>query len=605
MRLCYLYSQDCSYPYIDTLLNAFDCTPIDINTTDLIDDYEIYIIDLQDVDKNISKKLIDLFSQKGHVLVYFIIPKKYTLILFQLAFRLNAKSIITQSQNIDKLISKIQADEKVFVHTNLEKWLGNIKINTQNFFIYKYEKLIYINERLLAMFNCKSEEILKEKILSQVDMQVLLSKDTKLLIDLSDAQQKSSTYEVQSLTISDSDKLIYINKTDKRQEPNSFLSSRFLFVEILKEKILEKDISESHISLLTIGIENSQQLTQKYGIIDFENQLCDLVSYINTLLNDTLVFAQFQYDFYVILFDNTTLEGIHLLGDTFYTKVLSYINSKDSEVLLNLFTFNLDNKELNNILSILHEIQSKTFLLTQEHQYIRNITSKTVKNTVQDVLASAFENKTKLTILNIYHGLVIHTSSKILKVTQDSIYISFESLQGIVLKDELKTVLQSDYFSNDIYADVKQINLSKKIAVLENFKFLKTNANAREYARVTPSIKIPITVNTKKNVFNGVILDLSIKSIAIRTKHQLPSSLDKLSIVTLVFNLLDQSSENGYIQLRIDAKIILVTNVDQEGYYKVICDLEQDTHDVDIILKYVYERQKELIIELKKMSKLN
>ena len=74
---------------------------------------------------------------------------------------------------------------------------------------------------------------------------------------------------------------------------------------------------------------------------------------------------------------------------------------------------------------------------------------------------------------------------------------------------------------------------------------------------------------------------------------------------SLVFNIINKGSEDGYVQLTLKAEVIVVTPKDTDAYYKVVCDLEQDSHDLDILLQYVYERQKELIIELKKMSKLN
>ena len=185
------------------------------------------------------------------------------------------------------------------------------------------------------------------------------------------------------------------------------------------------------------------------------------------------------------------------------------------------------------------------------------------------------------------------------------IYISFESLQGVILDFEKRTVLQSGSFSQDIYAEVKQINLNKRIAILENFKFLKTNANSREYARVTTSINIPIAVNMDGNSINGIILDISIKSIAIQVKHKSQAEMLEVKKASLIFNIADKSTDIGYRQLNLAADAIVVTDVDKTGHYKVVCDLDQGSHDLDVVLQYVYERQKELIVELKKMSKLN
>ena len=606
LRLCYLYSKELSYPHVDALLDAFNSTKIALDTTDTIDHFDIYVIELHDVDKDISVKLKAIFAKKSHSLIYFIIPTNHTLLFFQLAFLLNAKSIITHTQDINKLITRMQTDEKALVKANREQWLGSVKINTQNFLVYKNQKLIFMSGNLLKFFSCENELQFKEQILPQIDLENLLHTDMMINVELTNTQHLTKLYEFKSLSVSNSDQIIYVVEGTKTQASSSLFTSRLSFVEILKEKIIETSISESNISLLTISIENAQALANKHGVVNFENLLVELLSYMNSTINHKVTFSQFEQDFYVILFENIDYKDILTLSNEFYAKVLKYIQNKEPEFIFELFTFNLDKKELNSILSTLNEIQDKKFILTQEcTSYINNISSKKIKNSVKDILQRAYLNKINFKILNIYHGLVINTASKIVKVTKDSIYIKFESLQGVVLKSEKRTVLQSEYFSHDILAEVKQINLRQKIAVLENFKFLKTNANARQYARVEPSIKTPININIKNKSYSGIIIDLSIKSIAIQMKNSASMQLSKLSKVSLVFNLPDELSENGYIQLSFDAKIIFITDHNTDGYKKIICDLEQETHDVDIVLKYVYERQKELIQELKKMSKLN
>ena len=221
------------------------------------------------------------------------------------------------------------------------------------------------------------------------------------------------------------------------------------------------------------------------------------------------------------------------------------------------------------------------------------------------LLDDAFKSKLQLKILNIYNGLVINTSAKILKITDSSVYISFESLQGVVLNLEKQTVLQSEYFFQDIYAEVKNIHLAKKIAILENFKFLKTNANARQYARVTTAIKIPATVNVRGRSFSATILDLSIKSFALQIKNIHGHPMVEAGKVNLTFNLPNKLSENGYIQIKIDVNVVMISPLDKNQYYKIICEIDQNSHNLDVILDYVYERQKELIVELKKISKLH
>lgn len=607
MNLCHLYHKVSSCPYLDSLLNSFeDSQSIDIATNESLGNYDAYIIELHHADKEISLKLKKIFDKKKSALIYFIIPKKYTLLLFQLTYLLHAKAIFTQTQDVQKVVSKIISDEKVLMQLNLEKWLGHVKMTTQNFLIYKNKELQYISDEIIDTFNCSAIELLKLQILPQIDIDKLLTNDVTYDAKIKDVLGVEANFTLKSLSMSDSDTLIYIDKNSCKPLTNDAFTSRFSFIEVLKEKILERDISESDISLLSVNIENTKELLKKFGIVEFENRLHELLSFMESSLNERLIFSQFENNFYVVLFENVSIEELDIIARNFSTKVSTYKNNKEFHVILDIFSLQLNNREFSEILSILKSFHEKTFSFTPENvNYIKNISGRDIKITSKDFLDHAYKSNIKIKTLNIYHGLVINTSVKIIKISEKNIYIKFESLQGIVLENEKKTVLQSPSFSQDILADVVQINLNKKIAVLENFKFLKTNANARMYARVTPSRKTPVTVNESGHVANGIILDLSIKSIAISMKNTLAQTLFKQTRVSLVFNLPNKNSLNGYVQVSLDATVMLVTEVDNMGYYKVICDLEQETHDINVISQYVYERQKELIIELKKRSKLN
>ncbi len=607
MSLCYLYFESIVYPHIQNILDAFeDSLSTNIDVTDSIDDYDIYIIEVNNANKEIAQKLVNIFKKKQHSLIYFIIPKNHSLLFFQLTFLLETKSVITYNQNIEKLISKIKIDRETFVQNTFERWLGRIKIKTQNFIIYKNDALIFVNKPLLTFFGCSDSNLFELNILSQVNIEQLLDKDLTLSVNILDITSVKKRYTLKSLNVSENEKIIYIELDSSQQKHLGFMSSRVAFIELLKENILQRNISDKELSLLTININNIKKLLLEYKIVEFEEILLDTLSYMENILEKKLVFSQFENHFYVVLFEDIDFEQINTIADHFHTKVLNYINTKNNKISIDLFTFDLKNQEFSKILTTLNTIENEDFKEDENNtNYIKYLTKKDREITAKSLLDDAYNDKLDFKILNIYNGLVINTASKIVKITDENIYITFESLQGVMLNLEKRTVLQSKSFSQDIYAEVKQIHFNKKIAVLENFKFLKTNANSRKYARVTTPIKIPISINIQGKKVNGVIIDISIKSIAIKVKHTPKIAKVELNQTTLIFNIADKDSHIGYVQLKLSAKIIVVTEVDKDGYYKVICDLDQDSHDLNIVLKYVYERQKELIIELKKMSKLN
>ncbi|MBL4730484.1 MAG: PilZ domain-containing protein [Sulfurimonas sp.] len=514
MSLCHLYSGSSSYPYLDQLLNSFAKNiSLDVNTISTLDSYDICLIELQEVDKELSRKIVKLFKDNEYTLIYFIIPENHTLFLFQLAFLLKTEAIITHTQNVEKAIEKIKIDFEHFKQKN-------------------------------------------------------------------DTNSKVNTF--------------------------GFISSRITFIEILKEKILQRNSSSQNLCALVINIKNTKVLLTKLSIVKFEEALYNMLLFIEKSLSDKLIFSQFENNSYTILFENKNFNELNTYINDFHKKISNYMNKKTHKIINDFFTYDLNNRDFDEILTTLNKLSEENFKITTDNShYIYQLKSTEQKTDLKTLLDNVYKDSSDLKILNIYHGLVINTTSEILKITDKNIYISFDSLQGVVLNMEKNTVLQSDIFPQDIYAEIKQINLQKKIAILENFKFLKSNANSRKYARVTTQIKVPISIYIGKSSVQGSILDLSIKSIAVRMKYNEKMPKIIAQKVSLVFNLSDSSAENGYIQLVLDAKIIFVTDTNDKGNYNIICDLDQYSHDLDIVSKYVYRRQKELIIELKKMSKLN
>ncbi|MFT5660401.1 MAG: hypothetical protein ACI9TV_001042 [Sulfurimonas sp.] len=607
MSLCYLYSKSSSYPHQQELLQAFKkSVTLEIETIQIIDDFDIYIIELYQADKEISKKLVNLFKKRKHSLIYFIIPKNYTLLLFQLTFLLETKSIITHNQNIEKTITKIKTDREIFIQNNLERWIGHLKLQTQNFIIYQNSHLIFVSQSLLGLFSSQDNSLFELDILSQVDIKTLLTNNTSITLHVQDNTNTQNKYIFKSVSASDNETIIYIDKNNTQGKKLSLLSSRFAFIELLKENILQRNVNYKELGLLTINIQNIKNLLTQYKVVEFEDVLLEMLLFMESILENKLIFAQLEKHFYVVCFEDMTFEQLNVMTEYFHKKILNHINTTDNRINIDLFTVSLKNHEFSTVLTTLNQIENGDLKENLNNDsYIKHFSNPNREVNAKSLLDDAYQEKLTFKILNIYNGLVINSSSKILKVTEEHVYISFEALQGVILNLEKATVIQSDTFSQDIYAEVKQINLSKRVAVLENFRFLKTNANSREYARVTTPIKIPIVVNTSGKIVNGFILDISIKSIAIRVKHIPKIPILEKNKVSLVFNILDKASEDGYLQLHLSANIIVVTKIDESNHYKIVCDLDQDSHDLDIVLQYVYERQKELIIELKKMAKLN
>lgn len=612
MNLCHLYNQSTNSPHIKKILESFDSSAsFNIDDIDKTRDCNIYLIETNEVDKELTIRLKKFFDSKPNMLIYFLVPKNYTLIIFQLAFLLGAKTVITPNQNTDKVLAKIKNDFKSYKSNYLENLFGKTLISTQAIILFKENRPVFASKEFLEEFKCENLSMAKEKILSQIDTETLLIENKKIIKPVNNSLNEGKKYFIRSMSINDSNEKIifiepYLQEKNLIKELN-FISTRIAFIEFLKDKLIEKSISKKSFSIITIGIENMKKLEIDLNKVELEEMLKDFLIHVESLLDKKLILAQYSRDFYVALFEDIEFEDIKKKAQNFHTQLLNYIHNQKHHPAVGVFAFDIANNDLNYILVMLEDIASKT--LSQEEisknniHYINNIQEHmNEKEMINFLLEDAFINAREFKLLNIYKGLCVNTSSKIIKKTEDTIYIEFEQLQGIVMKDETQTVMQSSSFVKDIRGSVKYIDLQKKIAILEKFEFLNSSANARKYSRVTCHTRTPIVLSYHGGTINGEVLDISMSSIAIKVKLIKNIDILKSKKVKLAFTLPTQTDIEGSVKLNVDAEVTFIAKIDEETS-KIICELSDDSAYESILMEYVYNRQKEIIVEVKKMIK--
>ncbi|MDD2357344.1 MAG: PilZ domain-containing protein [Thiovulaceae bacterium] len=608
MSLCHLYYKHTTSHHVKAILEYFKSSvSIDISVRNEIDTCEIYIIELEEVDKDISLKVKELFKQKLHSLIYFIVPQKHNLMFFQLSYLLNAKNLILQNMNTEKAIERIIEDQKISTEETLQQLVGKADFATLSFMIYKNMSLEQVSGKLLKDFRCETLESFQNTILNQLDVQGLLSKDGEIERAISIKNGFPKKYSVTSVSLMNDMKIMYVDELSSLKESTlDLISSRIAFVELLKEKLLQKDIANNGFDAITINIQNFEKLQNELAVLPLEELLIDLLGFIKSILEKKVVFAEIAINFYVILFEEMNEDEINNLANNINAQIINYISSQMYKPLIDIYTLNLNSLDLSEILSTLNHIMKVD--LSQEEQNsikIKHISKLESIIDEQSLLEDAFKYSSEIKLLNIYHGLVINTPSKILSIAKNTITIRFEALQGVVINLDQKTILQSAVFLHDIEAKVKKIDLTRRIVMLEKFKFLDTNINARRYSRVTTVNKTPISLFVSGVSLNGYIVDLSIKSIAIYAKYVPLVDTMQNENVSLTFNIPNPKAELGFSRLNVEGTVIAVIIDSNQDTCKIICDIEEyNTHD-SLLIQYIYDRQKELILELKKSAQLH
>jgi hypothetical protein len=608
--LIHLYYKTTSSKQVQDTKNAFgDCKVVDISNLQSIGYDEVFLVEIDQIEKNILIHIRKLLQNKTQSLIYFFIKDSHSLILFQLASLLNVKTIVTPKHDVAKLILNIKKELLNHRRVQQEHAIAKTLVNDECFVVFSSDKLMFASKKLYDDFKCENLEMVESKICSQIDVRNFLDNN---ITEQNSFKFTSSPkiYNIRSMTSSfNNDTYLYIDLVPQTKNFNvnslDFIKNRIYFIEILKEKVLESSITQCQFSIITIQVENISNLREYWSEYEIEMAIRDLLLQLEISIESFTLLAQYDNNLYLTLFEGLDFEQTKQKAYKMQAHISAYTSTQDIKPVIGLYAFDINNLELNNILKIISDISSEDIsrkdIETKKIYRIIELNNELDDSRAIDILLQAtFTNQVPIKLLNIYKGLCINTPSEIVKKTDQEVYVTYEPLQGTVMHFEKETIMQSSNFTKDIVADVQYIDQKKKLALLKNFRFVQGSANARKYSRVTCSQRTPISIAYAKGNISGIILDISMNSIAVKTRFYKQVESLNLAKVTLNFTLPISSNEDGFMKLSLTSEVMV--SVCDDKYCKIVMNLDEDQAHESILMEYVYSRQKEIITELKKQT---
>ena len=587
----------------------------DIVNFDLQKDFDLVLIEIEFLNKDLLinlNKIVKLYSSK-EIVIFTKDNENSFLLKFALHFSLNKiyplnikdsefKTVLTS------LIKKITLQKEERRQIEISKKINSIFA----FLIFKADKLIFSNEKAKRIFNENPIGMIENFIKNNEKIcKLLLGKKNKIEVLLPDSKNNEWKYEFFIESLNKSEKLITIVPLEKIENSvEKFVTkSRFQFIEILKDKLAQNSIELKELGLISINLNNFEKLLDALGYIvmhEFVKKFIEkLFVYKKELSQDIF---QWSSHCFILLVEDYNFENLKIELDALHQKlILTKIDEKISPIitstLLNISKFEI-NDTTNTIEQINKHSYSKNAFNSCDFYEINHFNSEIDENElINHTLKTFLANKTPIKLLNIYKGLCINTRSKVLKVEEDNYYLHSDTIQGYSMQFEQKTVLQIPDLEKDIEANVVYVNIEKSYVVINDLKLLETSANSRKNTRVQPSIRTPINISFSKSSFSGYIMDISTKAVAIILNHSLPMEL-KNTTVKLKFKLPNELGENGFFMMDIEGKVIFIESVEETKTKVVVETILENPFDV-YLLKYMYNRQKELILELKKAVKVH
>ena len=618
VNFAHLYIDSLALTYLESykeLFLSYQSFDFREKTIDL-SSFDIIFLELQTLNKENFRLLNKVVKENCSKDIYIFSQDcdNPFLLKFALHFSLNKiSSLQSTDEEMDKLL--VESSQKCLSHHADAMQLEiSKKINSLfSILLLKNNALIFANDKAKKLFNTDTIAYIESVVKNDEGIYSLIQSDKSDSVDvfLENDKQETWNYVFYCDMIKGSDeKLITILPLGQVEEEDAFLATinRFKFIELLKDRLVQNSISQTPMSLVCVTIGNYDKLIESSGSIVVHEFLKKFITKLCFYKNSCQDLAQWSPHFFLFLIEGEEFENVKKELDSMHQKLIySEIDKMISPVITSA-ALQIDKLEVNDIIDSIEQIGSRSytcddfnktdyFELNHFSDYMDE--SEQIRNYFQ----SCIGNKTEIKLLNIYKGLCINTASKILKIKDNTYFVHCENLQGYSMQFEHKTVIQAPDLPKDIQADIVYVNLKESYAILDNLVFLNASANNRQHTRVQPSIRMPITIKYGRYSYQGEVMDLSTQSVSLKLNHSIDAELVSKK-VEVKFKLPNSSSEEGFSYLDVDGKVVYVKEIGMTKS-KVVVMLELEKPYDSYLLKYMYDRQKELIIELKKLIKLN
>ena len=198
--------------------------------------------------------------------------------------------------------------------------------------------------------------------------------------------------------------------------------------------------------------------------------------------------------------------------------------------------------------------------------------------------------KNDLKLLNYYHEVPISYPAKIERIEADCVDVTAQQAQAVVLGLQKQVLLTSAHFPQGlgVHCMVEFVNVKKCLAVLGRFAYASVRAERRTAVRVRVDGFMPATYAADSQTISGRLDDISLSGVAVHGTQAAPAGIP----------------ESGSLQVDLQGTDLtlpaaLVKTAEKDGSFVHTFKIEPDNRADKAISQYIYNRQVDIIRQLK------
>lgn len=593
---------------------SFDLTQ-EIKTLPHID---ILFIELGENSKEKLKLLLTIMTRHKPIVSYIFTDDVENRLLLKFALHFGVTDVLPLkneenllfsifTKNANKLDDKLYTYQKIELEKKIEHFFP--------FLVFQGGALTYANAKAKKLYETNDLAHLQTKINSDEELSTALQgdEDAQGNVVIETASKEREIYVCIIKSFSQSNEKIltlipYDHEENESKNCSKTMLNRFDFVDKLKDRLAQQSITHKAISLMCINISNLDKLSKTFTSTTLYEAFKHLIQKLFQLKEPEQEVIQWSPNLYILMGEKESFEKA--CEQTRYVQqelIQATTQEKITPILLSS-VFYVESDDLNVVIDYIEKINTKSLLPHDiakikyyEIEYLAHVIEE--QEQINYLMHNCVNNQIPIKLLNIYKGLCINTHSRILKMDANSYTMSCENLQGYAMQIEKETVLQAPNFPKDIKAEVSLVDIKRSLVIIKNLQFMPTSANNRQHTRVQTNIRTPVLIKyAQRSSAQGDILDISVNSIAMKVSKLFREEELNNQNVRLNFSLPHESGDNGYVIMDISAKVTYIAPCNDYTKIVVMLDNLPKPYD-DYLLKYMYERQKELIFEIKRATK--
>lgn len=199
-------------------------------------------------------------------------------------------------------------------------------------------------------------------------------------------------------------------------------------------------------------------------------------------------------------------------------------------------------------------------------------------------------------LVNYYKGVPLSYPATVVEVSQGALEVDVHQQQAVALERFRYAFIKCDHFDCAILAEAHNVNMRTLAATLRNFSFVEIMAEKRRTLRLELQAETDAEIRADGVLTTGKLVDISLEGLSIRADRSCRLAAgEEVGLKVMVPDLL----QNTLTPVANRARHVVTTR--EDGWPVCRFALESEPTSEATISRYIFQRQVEIIRELKEL----